>query len=367
MCGLHHSKRFIPYVSGTSSGEAAKLSQKRSLVKLSSNESAYGHGIPNHVFSDIASYVSCYPDTKNAVLLKQLSEKYAIDPDRIVIGSGSDEIFQMCVLAYASSSQTDEVVSSDLTFSMYGILTNLCGGNYRTVPVRAWHHDLDAMLSIITKNTKIIFIANPNNPTGLIIEHEKLISFLSQIPKSILCVIDEAYAEYVVSEKYPDFLKIIAMFPHVLVTRTFSKIYGLAGARIGYGMGSPEVVSLIRKVHLPFNVNSMALQLASHAFENHAFIQEVIRCNALEKQRIYSVLDTFHKKKLQYIPSEGNFICLIFPCSAEKVYQYFLKHGIIVRSLVSFGLVGGIRITVGKKLQNDMVLDTLSCFFENLE
>ena len=244
---------------------------------------------------------------------------------------------------------------SQHAFAVYPIVTQAVGARAVEVPARDWGHDLAAMQAAITPRTRLIFIANPNNPTGTWLRSEALQEFLDEVPESVIVVVDEAYFEYVEESAYPDSITWLAHYPNLICARTFSKIYGLAGLRVGYGVSSPAVADLLNRVRQPFNVNSIAQAAALAALDDSAHLDKARRVNADGMQQL---VQGFEQLGLDYIPSVGNFICVEVG-EAGRVYEQLLRAGVIVRPVANYGMPRHLRVTVGLMNENQRFLDAL--------
>ncbi|NBV42117.1 aminotransferase class I/II-fold pyridoxal phosphate-dependent enzyme [bacterium] len=243
------------------------------------------------------------------------------------------------------------------TFSEYGFVSHLMDGQVVQIPLTPdFRFDLTAMADAITSKTRLIFIANPNNPTGTIVTDTELRLFMAQVPPDVAVILDEAYAEFVTSPEYPDSISLLAHYPNLIVTRTFSKLYGLAGFRIGYAVASPDVIATLYKVRQPFNVNSIALAAAEIAIQNTKFVQKTLENNDNQKKWLMTELSNLGFNPL---PSEANFICVMIGAHAKDIAQLLMRQGIIVRHLASFGMPEAIRITIGTPEQNARLLEQL--------
>ncbi len=348
-----------PYTPGTA---VKKASDKATTpLKLSSNENVLNSPLTDKEWLDCIAEASIYPNSAEHPLTKCLSSQLNLTPSNIIFGNGSDECFQLIAQSYLNPGDT--VLSSEHTFSVYKSVTQIMDAAYVSVPMKNYAHDFDAYLNAITEKTKLIFISNPNNPTGTFSSHDKLIEFFKKVPSHILIVLDEAYKEYVTSEACNSSIDLIKVFNNLVITRTFSKIYGLAGLRIGYALGNPKIIATIQKVKPPFNVNQIALNAAHIALtQKQSFITQSIDLNAkghaFYKQAHFSW-------PVMHLDSKANFVTFILKQhNAMDVYQHCLTDGIAIRALNSFGLPNAIRITIGTAKQNQRVADSLSNFFK---
>ena len=351
----HFLKKIKPYHPGKS---VSDFNQNKSLVKLSSNENPYGSAIDdlNFQFNDINEY----PKKDNHQLINKLASTFGFDQDYIFLGNGSDEIFQSVALTFLDSQS--ESLSAEHTFSVYQSCTEVLGATYRPIPMTQYSYDLNRILDEITHRTKIIFIANPNNPTGHLLSHDEIKQFLDYVPPSIIVVLDEAYREYITSEDPLKNLSLVQKHSNLIITRTFSKLYGFAGLRLGFGIAQPQLVAILKKVTLPFNINSIALRAGIMGIENTAFIEKSLAAN---QEGLAKFMSSSHKWELEILSSEANFICLLLKNeTCTQLCQYFLNHGYIVRDLTSFGLSNGIRITIGKPFDVDQCIDILNKYYQ---
>lgn len=323
------------------------------VIKLASNENPFG--CSSRVWSSLAEVKDqfhLYPEGTAPVLREALAEHLEVDPRRLIVGNGSDEIVQMIARAYLEPGT--ESVMADYTFPRYETVTRIEGAIPIQIPLKEGTHDLKAMKEAISEQTRIVWICNPNNPTGTIINHEELERFLDELPDHVCVVIDEAYAEYVVDPSYPDSLSLLDYHPNIIITRTFSKIYGLAAFRIGYGISHPDLLKQLDRVREPFNVNRLAQQAATVAVSDQAFVLYCRNQNRLGMKKIMAKLDEWG---CHYFPAHGNFILFDTGASADEVFQYLLRKGIIVRSGQALGYPTYIRVTVGTEEQNDRFLE----------
>lgn len=328
-----------PYNPGKSSSDLGN----KEFVKLSSNENPFGMGLSSEQFQSLCSNLERYPATNNNDLINKLSVYHSISPDQIILGNGSDELFQIISQAYLNP-QTDSL-SSKHTFSVYKHCTLLMGAVYKDVDMSQYGYDLDAMLSAISTQTRVIFIANPNNPTGSFLTVSQLDTFLSKLPSDIVVVLDEAYKDYVQVEDQSKTVDLLKTYKNLIITRTFSKLYGLAGFRLGYAMADSTIIALLKKIKPPFNVNSLALGAGTIALDNTSFFQHSYSSNQNGLKRIFESGPYQH---LDILPSQANFVCILSSrFKSSFMFNYFLQHGYIIRDLASFGLPNGVRLTIG--------------------
>jgi histidinol-phosphate aminotransferase len=331
------------------------------VIKLASNENPLGAS-PKALaaLSHVLQEVHRYPDDACYALLHKLSEAHETPPDQITIGNGSVEIILQAALAYLEPGR--EAIMSSTSFVMYPIATHIAGATPVKVPTKDHHHDLDAILAAITDNTRIIFIDNPNNPLGSVISRPEMDEFIESVPDHVLVVIDEAYYEYVGSMDYPRSLHYIHEGRNVLALRTFSKIHGLAGLRVGYGFSKPEIIKALYKVHLPFSVNRPAQVAAIAAIEDEDHLDRSRALN--EKGKVYLTKE-FERLGLEYIPPYGNFVFVNFPCEAAPIAKALERRGIIVRPVPPHK--DALRITIGAPEQNTRLIKSLEETLEGKE
>lgn len=347
--------RMKPYVPGKAIEEVVKEQGLSEVIKMASNENPLGCPISFGALEEALKKVHYYPHPGSSGILEALSEHFGQPVSRFVLGNGSDEVIQLLGLAYVNPG--DEVLTSAHTFSEYTFAAHLMDATLVTVPMDAQYgFDLQAMLHAITPKTRLIFIANPNNPTGTMISGDRLTSFLDQVPVHTLVVLDEAYAEYAQSPTFVSGAALIDRYPNLIVLRTFSKLYGLAGFRIGYGLAQENIITQLQKVRPPFNVNSLALAAAPLALQAHDHVADSLRVNQEGLAYFYAALSAMG---LEYIASQANFICIFLPIPASQAFEAFLKQGIIIRALTSFGLNNAIRVTVGLPEHNHRFIEAL--------
>jgi histidinol-phosphate aminotransferase len=345
-----------PYSGGKPIEELQRELGLDEIIKLASNENPLGPS--QKVLDVIASTtdLSRYPDGNGFSLKKALADKHNVDPDKITLGNGSNDVLEMVARAFVTTEH--QVIYAQHSFAVYPIVTQAVGAGHVVVPAKEWGHDLSAMLDAITDKTKLIFIANPNNPTGTWLNNQDLRNFLKNVPEHIIVLIDEAYFEYAISEdNYPDCSLWIKDFNNLIVTRTFSKAYGLAGLRIGYGLSHPDVANLLNRVRQPFNNNSLALIAAETALQDKEYIKHSIEVNHSGMKQLMLAFDDMG---LEFIPSKGNFICVDFEQPADDIYQSLLESGVIVRPVANYGMPNHLRISIGTESENNRFINELA-------
>ena len=343
-----------PYKPGKSEEEIKKEYGITEIIKLGSNENPYGcsEKVKDILREEINTNI--YPDNYVYYLRKKLSEKYKIGEENFIFGNGSVEILQMICRIMLDAD--DEVLTCKPTFQSYKSECIIQNAKIVEVPLKKHKFDLQGILEKITEKTKIIFICNPNNPTGTIITEEEQKEFLSKVPKNILVLLDEAYYEYVTSEEYPKSINMLKEYENICILRTFSKAYGLAGLRIGYGIASKKIIEELEKVRVPFNISEITQKSAYVALEDEEFIKKCNEKNNEVKEYIYENLE---KNNIEYIKTQANFIMINVQNDGVKIANKLLEKGIIVRP--GFEDMGNfIRVTIGTKEEMQIVLEELN-------
>lgn len=328
----------------------------RDAIKLASNENPLGPS-PKALaaLKDAQQAIARYPDGSGTQLKAALARKLGVAPNQITLGNGSNDILELAARTFVAPG--DEVMFSQHAFAVYPIVTQATGGVAIVTPAREWGYDLDAMRANLSARTKLIFIANPNNPTGTYLARAALAEFLRVLPSQIVVVLDEAYFEYVSAPDYPDGIAWLAQFPNLIVARTFSKIYGLAGLRMGYGVSSAAIADLFNRVRQPFNVNSLAQAAALAALDDEAHVAHSRALNAAGMQQL---LDGFAQLGLKAIPSVGNFIAVHMRRAGAPIYEALLREGVIVRPVANYDMPEHLRITIGLPAENARLLSALA-------
>jgi len=347
-------KKLKPYIPGKGKEEAKKAGAVE-IIKLASNENPLGPSPKAlKLIQRRLKDSSVYPDQYAIEIKTALAKKLGVKEENLTIGNGSDEIMQLAAATFLSTG--DEVVLSRNTFSTYEFVTRLFDGQPIFVPLKNYSYDLPAMADKIGEKTKLVFLCNPNNPTGTIFRAAELEAFLSILPKGVIVVIDEAYSEYVESKDYPDSIKYVKQGKDIIVLRTFSKIYGLAGLRIGYAIARPEIINYLNLVKLPFNVNRTAIAGALGGLEDKAFVKKSLKLNKDGKKHLYKELEALG---LKYVKTEANFIYFEIKGLADVMFMELMRRGAIIRPLSSFDMPNSIRVTVGTKKQNKRFIEAL--------
>ncbi len=339
------------------------------IVKLASNENPIGPSKKAIAAMEAeAREMTRYPDGNGFELKQTLCEKLskntvAVNPENITLGNGSSDILDFIVKCFVA--KNDEVVFSQHAFAIYGLVTKIQGGECKVVPAKNYGHDLDAMAAAISEKTRLVFVTNPNNPTGTWLTQAEVAAFMAKVPSDVVVVLDEAYFEYVDEADYCNGLTLFAQYPNLVVTRTFSKAYGLASLRVGYGVSSPEIADLMNRVRPPFNVNSFALAAAVATLNDAEYVAE---SKAINDAGMAYLTQSFDKLGLPYISSVGNFISFEIPqagdtaknISAAEVDQKLLSVGVIVRPIANYDMPNHLRVSIGTQAENEIFIAALS-------
>jgi histidinol-phosphate aminotransferase len=350
-------RAIAPYQPGKPISELAREMgiEEAGIIKLASNENPRGVSpLARRAVEAALPELARYPDGNGFDLKQALSRRHGLPPERIVLGNGSNDVLEMAARAFLAPGLA--AVYSQHAFAVYPLAVQAAGATGIEVPARDYGHDLAAMRGAITPATRLVFIANPNNPTGTLAPGRELEAFIGGLPRGVLLVLDEAYTEYLAPEARYDSIGWLKRFPNLVVTRTFSKIYGLAGLRVGYALAAAGVADLMNRVRQPFNVNSAALAAATAALEDAAFVRESVELNRAGMRQL---TEGFRRLAVEYIASHGNFVSFRVK-DAAGVYRKLLKAGVIVRPIASYGLPQHLRVTVGLESENTRFLSALA-------
>lgn len=349
-----HILDLAPYIPGKPIKELARESELDSnkIVKLASNENPLGMS-PRaaQAIKKAASNLHRYPEQHE--LVDALAKVNKIPAKQITIGNGSNDILDLIARAFLR--EGGEAISSEYAFAIYKIATQSAAAKNIIAPAKNYAHDLKQMLAQVTPRTKVVWIANPNNPTGSLLDAPELEQFFLEIPKNIVVVLDEAYYEYLPPEQRCPSLKWLKEFPNLIVVRTFSKIYGLAGLRVGYSFSSTKIAQALNRVRQPFNANNLAITAATAALLDQNFVQKSYEENIAGKKQLLAALD---KIGIKYLPANGNFVTIELPNAAEA-NKKLLAQGIIVRPLDAYQMPSFLRVTIGTKEENQKFLEAL--------
>lgn len=326
------------------------------IIKLASNENPLGPSEKALSAARKALDELClYPDGNGFELKNALASRFGVGMDQITLGNGSNDVLEVIARCFVDTQS--EVIFSQYAFAVYPIVTQAIGAKGVSVPAKDWGHDLDAMAAAISDRTKLIFIANPNNPTGTVHTAEAIEAFLAKVPERVLVVLDEAYCEYLTGDEFPDGIQLLNRYPNLIVCRTFSKAWGLAALRAGYSISSPAIADILNRVRQPFNVDSVALAAATAVLKDDAYLQ---RSREVNQAGLRQLAEGFDRMGLPYIPSFGNFIAVEVGEQSAGIYQALLSHGVIVRPVTGYGMPRHLRVSVGLPEENERFLDALA-------
>lgn len=345
-----------PYRPGKPISEVKRELGLTDVIKLASNENPLGCS-PKAVEAIIkwTQEASIYPDGNCTELKNALAKRFNLEPGQFLFGAGSDQILEIIAQTYINPGDT--TITCWPSFSRYEAVTRIMDGKMIKVPLtQDYRFDLNGILNSISETTRIIWICNPNNPTGTIITAEEQKAFLEKVPKDVLVVLDEAYYEYARGENYPESIELLDRYHNVIILRTFSKAYGLAGLRIGYAISSKETIELLNRVRGPFNVNAAAQAAALASLDDQEFVQKSIQINQAGKQYLYQA---FEEMGLEYIPTHTNFIMVNLEKNSLEVFKALLQKGVIIRSGDIFDMDNWVRVTIGTPEQNERFIQAL--------
>lgn len=348
-----------PYIPGKPVSELQRELGLESITKLASNENPLGcsQQAIDAIQTELQN-ISRYPDGSTYELKATLAEFLSVQQEQLAVGNGSNELLELVARVFAGAE--DEIIFSQYAFAVYAISAQIVGANGIEVPAKGWGHDLQAMLAAITDKTKIIYIANPNNPTGTFFTRTEWQSFISQVPDEVIVVLDEAYVEYAKSfmddNDYFDGIDFVKQHKNLLITRTFSKAYGLASLRLGYMVGNSEIIQYINQVREPFNVNQFAQVAGIAALKDQDFVAEAVKVNLRGMRQL---IDALNDLNINYIPSVGNFVCIDLGSKALHLNQRLLEEGVIVRPVANYGIKEYLRVSIGTQIENAHFIDAL--------
>ena len=347
-----------PYQPGKPIEELERELGLSNIIKLTSNENPLGPSKSAlNAIVQASKELTRYPDGNGFSLKAALAKHVQLTSDQITLGNGSNDVLELLARTFVSSN--DEVIFSQYAFAVYPLVTQAIGAKAVIAPASDFGHDLDAMTTLISEKTKLIFIANPNNPTGTALAPKQVETFLKQVPESVIVVLDEAYVEYTTQQF--NTVAWLAGYPNLVITRTFSKAYGLAALRVGYSLSSPEIADCLNRIRQPFNVNSLALVAAVAALADKDYVEQ---SRQLNEAGLKQYVTGFEQLGLTYIPSKGNFITVDVKRNADSIYQSLLQQGVIVRPIANYGLPQHLRISVGLEEENQRCLDALAIALE---
>ena len=351
-----------PYQPGKPIEELERELGISNILKLASNENPLGASPKaKATLAKVAETLELYPDGSGYQLKAAIAEKFQLKPEQITLGNGSNDLLE--IVAHAFLDEHSGAVMSEHAFAIYAIASQAVGAELQIAKANPpehysmpYGHNLVNMASKISDKTRVVFIANPNNPTGTWLNKAELRRFLERVPADVIVLIDEAYTEYVSDADFPNALQWLDEFPNLIVTRTFSKIYGLAGLRVGYAACSPQIADILNRVRQPFNVNSMALAAAQAALDDDEFLQQSVATNQAGLQQWFTACA---EHSWEYIPTVGNFITINTKREALPLYHALLREGVIVRPIAGYGMPQHLRITIGTEAQNTRCIAAL--------
>jgi histidinol-phosphate aminotransferase len=340
-----------PYIPGKPIEEVEREHGIKNVIKLASNENPLGPSkLAVRAMRKKLGDVNLYPESGAYYLRKALAKKLKVNENMLVFGNGSNELLNLISEAFVEPG--GEVMFSALSFVVYPIAADTVGGVQIQIPHKDFRHDIDGFIKRLSTRTKLVFICNPNNPTGAIITGSEFEKFMQAVPSNVIVALDEAYFEFVQDRDFPDGVKYLSKYPNLIVLRTFSKIYGLAGVRIGYGIADPDIIGLIERVRPPFNANLLAQFAAEAALKDKKHVAATIKNNEAGKEYLYS---EFKKLGIKYVPTYANFIFVKFNSNSKVVFEALLKEGVIIRpQFDNFA-----RITIGTMKQNIKLIKSL--------
>jgi histidinol-phosphate aminotransferase len=358
--GPEYVRAIAPYQAGKPIAEVAREFglDEADIVKLASNENPFG--VPESskaAMARAAAELGRYPDANGFELKAALAARYDVPADWITLGNGSNDILE--IAAHAFVQKGEAVVFSQYSFAVYALATQGVGGRAIVVPAVNYGHDLAAMAAAIDADTRLVYVANPNNPTGTFIGADEIEAFLKQVPQNVIVVLDEAYNEYLAPEHQFESANWVRKYPNLVVSRTFSKAYGLAGLRVGFAIAQPDVTDLMNRIRQPFNVNSLAQAAAIAALNDKEFLAKGARNNAEGYKQMTAAFDELG---LEYVPSFGNFVLVRVGAddgAGARVNLALLKQGVIVRPVAAYGLPQWLRVSIGLPQENAIFVEAL--------
>ena len=344
-----------PYQGGKPIEEVQRELGITDIIKLASNENPLGPSpLAVQAITERAKQVHLYPDGNAFYLKNDLAQHLGVSTEQLILGNGSNDVLQLIAEAYVAPD--DEVIYAAGAFVVYSLVTKLCSATSVVVPMQNDTHDLSAMAAAITDKTKVIFVANPNNPTGTMVTANETVAFMELVPDDVLVVFDEAYYEYVRRSDYPQTLPYVLEGRNFIITRTFSKIYGLAGLRIGYGIAPPALIETLNRVRQPFNCSLVGQAAARAALTDPDHVTKSQESNTAGKAFLYQAFDDMG---LRYAPTEGNFIMLHLEQLGADIADALLQKGVIVRPIAGYGYPNAVRVTIGTQQENERFITVL--------
>lgn len=350
--GVQHLQ---PYQGGKPVEELERELGISGAIKLASNENPLGLSAAARAAIEKALKDGArYPDGNGFYLKSKLAARLGVDAKQITLGNGSNDVLELLARGFLGAQHN--AVVSEHAFIVYQLAITAQNAKAVIVPARNWGHDLAAMAEVVDENTRLLFVANPNNPTGTWATFDEIEDLLQRVPGHVLVVLDEAYCEYVTEANYGSGLTLIDRYPNLVVTRTFSKAYGLAALRVGYAVSHPDVADILNRLRQPFNVNGLALAAAQAVLDDADYLQKSIELNRKGYEQLTA---GFEQLGLAYIPSAGNFVAVQIPGDAAAMYQALLRKGVIVRPIALYGMPNHLRVSIGLPEENSRFLDAL--------
>jgi len=346
----------VPYAPGKPIDELAREYGLTNIVKLASNENPLGPSPKlSVVLHEEMAHLTRYPDGAGHRLKTALADKLGVEFSQITLGNGSNDVLELIARTFASAG--DEIIYSQYGFAVYPLVTQAIGAKPVVAAAQAWGHDVTAIIASISAKTKLIFIANPNNPTGTYLPFNSIVNFLENVPSDVIVIIDEAYHEYVEQvADYGSMLDCLAKYPNLIVTRTFSKAYGLAGLRVGFSVSHPEIAELVNRVRQPFNVNALALAGAEAVLSDPGYVARAV---AINQQGLDYLSGEMQRLELAVIPPVANFITIDLSQPALPIYEQLLRKGVIVRPVANYGMPNHLRVSIGLPEENQVFVRAL--------
>ncbi|RKY30763.1 MAG: histidinol-phosphate transaminase [Candidatus Omnitrophota bacterium] len=347
-------KELTPYMPGKPIEETRRELGLKEVIKLASNENPLGASPKAcQAIKKAASSVNRYPDSSSFYLKRKIADSLLLSPDTLVLGNGSDELIEVILKTFTE--EDDNIVTSQASFLEYEIISEICARKLKKAPLKDFRYDLKAIRGLIDEKTKVVFVANPNNPTGTYVNRNEIEEFLSGLPEGVILVLDEAYDTFIDVEDFPRGLDYIFK-KNVIVLKTFSKAYGLAGLRVGYAVLRPEAARYMEKARQPFNVNLLAQQAAFAALDDRKFLNKTREAVLKGKEYLYTQLK---KLNIDFVPSVANFILVDIKKDCLEFFKEMLKYGVIVRDMSQYGLNNFIRVTIGTARENKRFIEVL--------
>ncbi|PJE79590.1 Histidinol-phosphate aminotransferase [invertebrate metagenome] len=346
-----------PYQPGKPVDELAREwgIRRENIVKLASNENPLGPSpMALQALTETLKHIARYPDGDSFLLKQALADHYQMFPQQVTVGNGSNDL--LVLMAEAFLSPGFSAIFSQYAFMVYKSAVAATGARGIEVPAAGWGHDLEIMTTFICPQTRLIFLANPNNPTGTYFSHDDLKRFMEKVPETVIVILDEAYVEYVEEADFPNSIALMKRFSNLVIVRTFSKIFGLAGCRVGYCLSDSSIARVINRIRQSFNVNSLAQSAAKAALKDETFLTKSRNINQAGKIQLANGLERLGKS---FIPSAGNFICMNVGFDVMPLYQKLLRRGVIVRPLVNYCMPHHLRISIGLPDENSRFLSAL--------